>query len=292
MPAVSSPITTTQPYIPAISAAQRTRIPGVPQHFATVADLVTAVTQERANIAAGLPLWLDGTRIFVATEPGVSRLWSLDTAGADDAAKAAASHARAVVLGQGASVTLAGDANVVLAQLGAPSSGTGANGDCSLDWVGNVLYTKAAGAWTAADLSNIVRGISNAQVAALVAAQRAGVIDLNRDDELYMGPDEIILSVSGSAGGSFLLRPTSGYITSLRAISGTGVGITLRDGLTTSPTAANTTARVMFQASAMSLTQPYPVPGFRTRDFRGHFFQTGLHATVVGTDPVIAIGLR
>lgn len=143
MPAVSSPLTTTQPYIPVLSAAQRTRVPGMSQHFATLADLVAAVTAERANIAQGLPIWFNGTRITVSAEPGIVRTWKLDAAGADDAAKAAASHARTVTIRSGLDLLLAGDSNAVL--LGAPSGG--ANGDICVDWASNLVSLKSGGNW-------------------------------------------------------------------------------------------------------------------------------------------------
>ena len=162
MPSFSSPAQTTQPYIPVIPAAQRMKIPGMAQHFATLADLVTAVAAERTNIAAGLPLWMDGTRLTVTTEIGVYRTWKLDSAGADDAAKAAASHGRAVTLRSGVTITLTADTSAVLATVGEPASASGANGDLAFDSGSGLYYTKAAGAWGAAGAVGVVARLTAA----------------------------------------------------------------------------------------------------------------------------------
>jgi hypothetical protein len=61
--------------------------------------------------------------------------------------RAGLQHARTAMLRNGLNVTLAGDANSLLFEAGAPDAGTGIDGDVSIDWAGNTYYTKAAGAW-------------------------------------------------------------------------------------------------------------------------------------------------
>lgn len=132
MPNVSSPLGTTQPYIPAVSQSQIGRFAGLAMIFPSVADMLAAQT-------ASSSVWQDGQVIFVAPEfiGGMcARVW-----------KVTPGHARTVLLRPGLEVVLAADTNTLLFGAGAPSNGSGADGDVYVDWAGNAYYTKAAGAW-------------------------------------------------------------------------------------------------------------------------------------------------
>lgn len=136
MPNIASSLATTQNYIPLINAAGLGKAAGLHMHFATFAALQAAVTAEQDNISATSPLLAEGQPMSVSGEVGV-RLWT-----------ASPGHARKVRVRDGLIITLAGDANKVLTTSGAPSSGTGANGDIAVDYAGNKVYTKSAGAWS------------------------------------------------------------------------------------------------------------------------------------------------
>lgn len=146
MPAISSSLSTTNSAIPLVNAAHLGKAAGLAMHFATVTALNAAVTAERANITAVSPMWSVGQPSTVATEPaGVHRTWYVG-------ASAALSHARTVHLRSGLSVILPNDINTVLATTGAPSNGTGADGDVAVDFTNNNYYLKASGAWGSAAL--------------------------------------------------------------------------------------------------------------------------------------------
>lgn len=135
---LTSNLDTNQPYIPIVSSTMAPKLGGVAQVFTSVAALKTAVDTEKANIAATLPVWVDGQTLTVTSESakGVTRVWSTS-----------AQHARTAIIPPGISVVLAGDLNAVLFGSGAPSSGTGSDGDISVDRAGNAYYTKTAGSW-------------------------------------------------------------------------------------------------------------------------------------------------
>ena len=92
---------------------------------------------------------------------GVRRLWSVSL-----------NHARTVNVGS-SSIVLAGNTNVVLSTTGAPSAGTGSNGDMAVDLTNSVYYVKAAGAWGSAGgtgATRTYRGAVATQAAMLALA--------------------------------------------------------------------------------------------------------------------------
>lgn len=161
MPNVSSSLGTTQPYIPAVPSSQIGRYAGLHMHFSTLTALNTAVADERTNIGNSSPIWADGQPFSVATEStnGAYRIWN-----------SSAQHARTVVVAPGRLVTLAADSNTLLSTSGAPSSGTGANGDIAADWSANILYTKGSGIW---GTPVAIRQVTSAGISDSTAAGRA-----------------------------------------------------------------------------------------------------------------------
>jgi hypothetical protein len=152
--------------LPLINRSSLAQISGVTKQL-TRAEFNAAVTAERARIAANsVGLYQNGERLDIIGEAG-SRIWTLTTGGTD-AANAAASHANVVSLGLGKTVTLAADSNVALSAAGQPASGTGTNGDISVDFAAQLYYTKAAGAW-GTGASTVFNGLSAAQVVATQA---------------------------------------------------------------------------------------------------------------------------
>src|SRR4028118_1070349 len=113
MPNFSSPAGTTQDYIPLLPASQLGKAAGFSLHFPTIADLVAAVTKERANVSGSSPLWKQRQPFTVGTEPRILRTWSVS-----------GNHARTVTIGF-AEFVLAGDSNTVLTATGIPANGTG-----------------------------------------------------------------------------------------------------------------------------------------------------------------------
>lgn len=73
---------------------------------------------------------------------------------------------------------------------------------------------------------------------------------------------------------------TKGTVTSITLLSGSITELTLRDGLVQTYTDANTTDNVAYTIGSLVVGEPmkYPIPFF-----------FGLHATVVGTTPVISL---
>jgi hypothetical protein len=147
MPNVTSPLGTSQRYIPLVNSSEIGKAAGLHMHFATLANLLLAVgtvaplAGERGNITSSQATWQAGQPFSVATEPaGVHRVWVIG-------ASAALSHARTVVLPSGATVVLAGDTNTVFATTGVPGVGVGADGDLAVDVAGNARYIKGASAW-------------------------------------------------------------------------------------------------------------------------------------------------
>ena len=108
---------------------------------------------------------------------------------------------------------------------------------------------------------------------------------LNADTALALGTDEVIVS----AAGSFLLRAGKCRVVRVRCLSGTA-DITLRNGITNSVTAADTTSRILWKATGLVAgAEPY-VP--RGDNGAGILVTEGLHLTLGGTSPVVAIGIR
>lgn len=136
MPNVSSPLGTASTAVPLVRADALKQAAGLSQIYPDSASLQTAVTSEAANVAASAGIWSVGQPLGIASEValGVWRSWN-------------GSNARTAVLPGGLTVTLAGDANVVISTSGAPASGTGANGDVAIDRTANVYYLKTSGAW-------------------------------------------------------------------------------------------------------------------------------------------------
>lgn len=103
-------------------------------------DFNTAITAERTRIVNNtVGIYATGQRIEILGEVGY-RVWTVG-------ASAALSNANKVVIRPGLELTLAGDSNTVTARVGNPGSGIGANGDVSVDWAGNAIYTKSGGSW-------------------------------------------------------------------------------------------------------------------------------------------------
>lgn len=138
MPTVSSPLGTTQDYIPAIGANQLGKFAGLKMHFSTLSSLNQAVIAERGNIAGAGGFWPEGQPFSVATESqfGAYRIWSL-----------AGQHARTVVLGPGRTVALPSDNATLIHTTGVPNNLVGNDGDIAVDWSANIVYTKVSGAW-------------------------------------------------------------------------------------------------------------------------------------------------
>lgn len=184
MPQVASPISTSQTYIPLFSKAQLGRAAGVMLHFADLTALNAAVTAEKANILASSAIWDNYQPFRLATESlnGAFRVWN-----------ASAQHARTVWLAPGNTVVLASDAANVLTTTGAPSGGTGADGDIAVDWAANLYYTKSGGSWsvtsqvrkiTAAGITDasaigrqLLQAADQAAVQAIVGAVGGGPVD-------------------------------------------------------------------------------------------------------------------
>lgn len=132
---------TTQDFIPAVPPTQIGKYAGLAMHFPTLADLNAAVVKERSNIGIGSPMWAEGQSATVGTETAsrTRRLWS-----------ASAQHFRTVVINGAITLTLAADGNAVLAASGIPASGTGAEGDVSIDQAAATAYRKGSGTWASA----------------------------------------------------------------------------------------------------------------------------------------------
>lgn len=138
MPIVSTPISTSQPYIPAVNKSQLGRWGGLACSFDSAAELQLAANSERANIAGSSPAWVAGQPLGVASEVayGAWRAWD-----------AAGQHARTVVLGAGWTVALGAEPNSMRFGAAAPATGLGASGDLYLHTGLRALYQKQGGAW-------------------------------------------------------------------------------------------------------------------------------------------------
>lgn len=206
MPQLTSPLSTPSG-MPAINQAHVGKFAGLHMHFATLADLNTAVgddsppSGERGNIVAAGPLWSANQVFTVASEPpGVHRRWFIG-------ASAALSHAKTVVLPSGAAVVLANDTSVVLATAGVPADGLGAVGDLAIDITGNAYYIKTGvSTWGAA--TDVFPGAATAGltvVAASGASQSINVAAFGVADITLTA--NCTLSITGQdAGNSFSLR--------------------------------------------------------------------------------------
>jgi hypothetical protein len=163
MTTIASSLAKNDDGLPLINRSSLAQISGVTKHL-TRAEFDAAVAAERVRISTNsVGLYQNGERLEIIGEAG-SRIWTLATGGTD-AVNAAASHAKVVNLGLGKTITLTADSNVALSALGQPSSGTGANGDISVDFSAQLYYTKSTGAW-GVGVSTVFNGLSAAQVAA------------------------------------------------------------------------------------------------------------------------------
>lgn len=146
MTTLSSPGAIAGTDAPFNNRSQVARLAGIRKQM-TRADFDAAVTAERTRIAGnGSGIYLSGEELQIIGEAGV-REWFVATGG-NDAANAAASHAKMVKLTSAIALTLSTDAAVARINSGAPGSGVGANGDIAVDWSAGVVYQKASGAWT------------------------------------------------------------------------------------------------------------------------------------------------
>jgi len=182
MPITSSPVATSNDQIPIIAASNLHKMAGVPKHFLTFADFTAAVAKERARVTASAALWGDGEPITIGeeAETRASRSWSTDL-----------NHARTVTIGSFRTI-LPGDGNRVRAASGIPASGTGANGDLSVDWAGKAIYQKTSGSW--AQTSSLATG---------------GGSDFSRVDSQ---PDEIYTPVVSDVGTLKMFTAAAGTV--------------------------------------------------------------------------------
>lgn len=140
MPNVSSPLGTTQPYIPLLHPTQLGRAAGLIMCFPTIEALTAAVLVERANVAAGNAIWAQGQPIVLVDEffeGGVFRAWNGD-------------DARTVFLRSGFPVALPADTSILRSGVGAPDNGAGVEGDVYVDWSSNLYYFKGPTDWAEA----------------------------------------------------------------------------------------------------------------------------------------------
>ena len=127
-----------------VLASQVARIGGVHKTL-TRTQFDLAVSDERTRITNnGAGIYAQGEHLEILGEAGY-RTWSLATGGSD-AANAAASHPRTVVLAPGVTATLAGDANTATFGTGVPANGTGAVGDVIFDAAAGLYYAKTGSA--------------------------------------------------------------------------------------------------------------------------------------------------
>lgn len=182
MTQIASPLSTAQPTIPLSSPTQLGKFPGLRMHFGSISAFQSAVTVEQSNVAASNPLWADMQPMSASSEPpDVYRLWS-----------ASNNHARMVMIRPGLTVTLGADTNVVLAATGIPSSGTGNNGDISIDFTGpGVVYQKTSGAWASS-----VAAIFPAPAAASSALKTSLIAPTTNDD--FVGATVKVANASAS----------------------------------------------------------------------------------------------
>ena len=204
MPEIATPLTgpAGNPSLPIITVAQAVRLGGVDQQRVDLAALNAAVSVEAANVAITAPIWPNGTRLRVASEPvGVERIWN-----------SSASHARQCALPNGKTITLAASSNTVLSTTGKPANGTGTDGDYAIDSAAGLQYgPKAAGVWpvgvalfctvivplqstnTAAQNTAILQGMIDAITipAATTDGQAIGTVLIFNDDTFNINPIKI-----------------------------------------------------------------------------------------------------
>lgn len=185
----------------------------------TRAEFDAEVAAERARIvASGSGRYLDAQRLGVIIGEEGTRVWSLATGGTN-AANAAASHAKTVILSAAKTVVLAADAGVMRSTSGVPASGVGADGDQAIDRATGFIYTKTAGVWAQSSVDGgansggiIARIISpnvpasgpGAYVAANYARARAGR-DRVKNKTGWMK----VIIPSDSTGAGYLARVTT-----------------------------------------------------------------------------------
>ena len=132
---------------PVVAASQVARLAGAVKTLTRAAyDL--AVSAERTRITNNITgIYANGEQIHILGEAGY-RTWSL-AAGGTNAANAAGSHARTVVLAAGKSFVLPNDANTATLAAGAPANSSGATGDLVLDGADGVVRIKGVSIWAA-----------------------------------------------------------------------------------------------------------------------------------------------
>jgi hypothetical protein len=166
MPIVANPVSTSQPYIPGVQAAQLGRFPGFALVFADLSALNLAVTAERGNITDSSALWANGQPLATAQEAaqGIWRTWLVS-----------GQHARTAVLRAGLTSVLPTDSSVVLFGASDPSGGTGVDGDVYINTTAGVLWKKAAGAWA------VLAALGGGGAVSSVAG-RTGAVTLTKAD--------------------------------------------------------------------------------------------------------------
>lgn len=141
MPNVSSPLGTTQPYIPAVAPSQIGRFAGLAMVFPDLTTLNAAVAQELANVAATTPLWPTGQMLLLAPEfyaGGFYRVWN-------------GTHARTVFVRHGYWLELADDTRTLTTGWSNPEPTAGAEGDYYLEGYSGTLWYRDAEAWSTYD---------------------------------------------------------------------------------------------------------------------------------------------
>lgn len=195
MPNVTSPLGTSQRYIPALNAGQLGRWPGLVMVFADAAALASAVADERLNITDTSPLWANDQPLGLMAEvgQGVTRAWST-----------AQQHARTAILRQGVRLVLGADTSVVLFGTGAPAGGLGANGDAYLNTATGDYYSKASGAWT---LQGTIAIRAAARTASLAYAATV-TVNADTTDAATIAPaaGSLLINVSGTPGDHQTVR--------------------------------------------------------------------------------------
>ena len=202
----------TPPGMPGVNPAHRGKYPE--PHFLTMAAFTAAITPGATGYSADL--WDPGLQISIATEPyGIKRVWN-------------GTHARTVLIGL-REFAVTADTNVVLATSGAPSSGTGANGDLAIDKAAGVMYgPKASGAWPAGVFAFAVAAASGGGdtvapgfVSAVVANSTPSIVNVTMSEALATGfvPAASAFAVSGKTVSSVALNGATVNLTLSAAVA-------------------------------------------------------------------------
>ncbi|WP_046111816.1 SGNH/GDSL hydrolase family protein [Aquincola tertiaricarbonis] len=179
--------------MPLVASSQLGKLTGIPIHLANLTALNAAIAAEAADPIG----WATGQTFTLGSEPGVARTWN-------------GTHARTVTLAPGRVVTLAAGTNAVLFASGIPASGTGANGDVSVDWSAGVYYLKAAGAW---GYAGSLAGLTTDQADSVMA--RAGrVVAALGDSRIFQNTS----IAGGGTGGAY--NNIQGMLTWANALAG------------------------------------------------------------------------